>query len=152
MKTLARYEDTAELLRRLRLVRPDSERRWGRMNAHQMLCHCADAMRAMTGQILVSHDAPLFNRTILKWAALWVPYPWKEGLRTRPELDQHEGGTPPGDFEADLREVERQIEIFTAAVKRGDLEPHPVFGPLSSAAWLRWGHLHVDHHLKQFGI
>jgi hypothetical protein len=37
-------------------------------------------------------------------------------------------------------------------VKRGGMEPHPVFGPLNVAAWLRWGHLHVDHHLRQFGV
>jgi len=153
LPTLARADDTAELLERLRRVRPDSPRRWGRMNAHQMLCHCADAMRAMTGEILVSHDSPWFNRTFLKWAALWVPLPWKDGLRTRPELDQlGEAHTRPGDFEADRQEVERQIEIFIAAVKRGGLKPHPVFGPLTTAAWLRWGHLHVDHHLRQFGI
>ena len=131
LPTLARADDTADLLRRLRLVRPDSARLWGRMNAHQMLCHCADAMRAMTGQILVSHDAPWFKRTILKWAALWVPFPWPPTIQTRPELDQHQGGTPPGDFAADRLEVERQIEIFTAAVKRGGMEPHPVFGPLN---------------------
>ena len=30
--------------------------------------------------------------------------------------------------------------------------PHPIFGALSRAAWLRWGYLHVDHHLRQFGV
>jgi len=26
-----------------------------------------------------------------------------------------------------------------------------MFGRLSDAAWLRWGYLHMDHHLRQFG-
>jgi hypothetical protein len=42
MKTMARAEEVEELRRRIRQVRPDSVRRWGRMNVHQMLCHVAD--------------------------------------------------------------------------------------------------------------
>ena len=30
--------------------------------------------------------------------------------------------------------------------------PHPVFGPMTRGAWLRWGYLHTDHHLRQFGV
>jgi hypothetical protein len=29
---------------------------------------------------------------------------------------------------------------------------HPIFGPMSAAAWMRWGYLHADHHLRQFGL
>lgn len=39
MKTLARERDKAEIVRRLRVVGPESARRWGRMTAHQMVCH-----------------------------------------------------------------------------------------------------------------
>ncbi len=28
---------------------------------------------------------------------------------------------------------------------------HPVFGELSEWEWMRWGYLHADHHLRQFG-
>ncbi len=30
-------------------------------------------------------------------------------------------------------------------------EPHPFFGAMSRQEWLRWGYLHADHHLRQFG-
>ena len=152
MKTLARAEDAAELLRRLRLVEPDTARRWGRMDAHQMLCHLADAMRAITGQMEVSHSVSLLNRTFIKWMAVNAPFPWPHGYPTRPELDQHQCGTRPGDFAADLQEVVSLLESFTAGAKSGSLKPHPVFGPMSSPEWLRWGYLHVDHHLRQFGL
>jgi hypothetical protein len=29
---------------------------------------------------------------------------------------------------------------------------HPIFGALSARDWLRWGYLHADHHLRQFGV
>ena len=28
---------------------------------------------------------------------------------------------------------------------------HPMFGPMTAADWMRWGYLHADHHLRQFG-
>jgi hypothetical protein len=30
--------------------------------------------------------------------------------------------------------------------------PHPMFGDLTSWQWMRWGYLHTDHHLRQFGL
>ena len=50
MKTLAREGDKAEIVRRLRTLRPDSVRRWGRMSVHQMVCHLADALRMANGE------------------------------------------------------------------------------------------------------
>ena len=35
MRTLARDRDKVELVGRLRALRPDSVRRWGRMSVHQ---------------------------------------------------------------------------------------------------------------------
>jgi Protein of unknown function (DUF1569) len=29
--------------------------------------------------------------------------------------------------------------------------PHPIFGPMTAKDWMRWGYLHADHHLRQFG-
>jgi hypothetical protein len=149
MKTLAQPRDKGELLRRLQVVRLESARRWGRMTVHQMVCHLADSFRMATGAKAVSHDTRLFNRTVLKWGALYLPVPWPPGILTRPELDQLQGGTKPIDFASDVAEVEAQLEIFAGFSL--DRRPHPYFGPMSAAAWLRWGYLHTDHHLRQFG-
>jgi DinB family protein len=151
MRTLARPADKADLVRRLRLVRPDSRRRWGRMTVHQMVCHVTDAFRMGTGTRAVRIDANPFTGTVLKGIALYVPVPWLPGIRTSPEIDPLEGGTPPGDFATDLAEAETQLERFVAAAALLDRIPHPLFGRMSCSAWLRWGYLHVDHHLRQFG-
>ncbi|HEY3122291.1 MAG TPA: hypothetical protein VGL15_16820, partial [Vicinamibacteria bacterium] len=91
MKTLSRERDRAEILRRLKDVRPESARRWGRMSAHQMVCHLSDSFRMVMGEKPVSHATSLFHRTILKWAALYAPLPWLRGIPTRPEIDQECG-------------------------------------------------------------
>jgi len=151
MKTLARPRDKAEILGRLRKVSPGSPRRWGRMSAHQMVCHLSDSLRVGMGQKAVSRGTSLLQRTIVKWLALYTPLPWPAGIRTRPELDQERGGSKPADFAADLAELGALLELFTAQTRSFDDQLHPRFGSLSQAAWLRWGYLHMDHHLRQFG-
>jgi DinB family protein len=151
MRTLARPGDAAEILRRLRSVRPESVRRWGRMSAHQMLCHLADSFRMALGEQAVAPAGGPLRRTVVKWFALYGPLPWPPGILTRPELDQEGGGTRPGEFAADAARVEALLERFTAPTRRLDGRRHPTFGPMSDAAWLRWGYLHTNHHLRQFG-
>lgn len=152
MKTLARQRDRDEILHRLRKVRPDSARRWGRMSAHQMVCHLTDSFLAVTGQRPVSHATGVVQRTIVKWIALYAPLRWPAGIRTRPELDQELGGTRPSDFAADVAQLEALLELVTTPIGTAGWQLHPIFGRMSEAAWLRWAYLHMDHHLRQFGV
>jgi uncharacterized protein DUF1569 len=120
------------------------------MSAHQMICHLSDAFRMGTGQMPVSDATGRLQRTLVKWFALYVPVRWPAGIPTRPEIDQQLAGTGPGEFAADVAELEALLEMV-ATQKGFDWSPHPIFGGMSHAAWLRWAYLHVDHHLRQFG-
>ena len=152
MKTLADQRDVDELLRRIEQVRSDSPRKWGRMSAPQMVCHLTDAFRMATGDRAVTGTATLAGRTIVKWIALHLPVQWPQGsIKTVPECDQEISGTTPAEFARDVAELEARLRSF--AVRRGaDWPLHPIFGRLSGSQWLRWGYLHVDHHLRQFGF
>ena len=150
MKTLAHPEDATELVRRLRTLRPESGRKWGRMSSHQMVCHVADALRMALGTKTTSPTGGILHRTVLKWVVLYVPLRWPRGILTRPELDQHAGGTRPGEFAADVAQVEVLL-LQVASYRSSRRPPHPLFGALSDRAWLRWAYLHTDHHLRQFG-
>jgi hypothetical protein len=88
---------------------------------------------------------------VVKWIALYVPLAWPAGIETSPEVDSERGGTRPADFASDLAEVESLIGLFTTEPARFAGRVHPVFGRMSQAAWLRWGYLHANHHLRQFG-
>jgi uncharacterized protein DUF1569 len=150
MRTLAELRDKADIQSRLGRLRSESQPRFGRMAAPQAVCHCADVFRASLGRMSVSMDTRLFNRTVLKWIAFHLPWP-KGVIATRPEFDQWRGaGTKPGDFARDVAELESLTEEFSAADLDGRI--HPLFGPLTRAEWLRWGYLHLDHHLSQFGV
>jgi hypothetical protein len=82
---------------------------------------------------------------------LYVPLRWPSGIVTRPEIDQLLGGTKPTDFTADVAQLEELVELVTAETRSLVWALHPIFGRMSDAAWLRWGYLHMDHHLRQFG-
>jgi hypothetical protein len=150
MKTLAHSQDKAEILRRLRQVRSDTPRKWGRMSAQQMVCHLTDSFRFAIGQKPVSDGSSMLTRTIIKWIALYGPSPWPTGLMTRPEVDQERGGTAPAEFAADVAQLEQLVDSV-AASGRDFVPRHPIFGSMSKSDWLRWSYLHVDHHLRQFG-
>ena len=122
------------------------------MSAPQMVCHLSDSLRMALGQKPVCDATGPLQRTMVKWIALYLPLPWPAGLPTRPELDQDRGGTSPVDFAADVAELEALLDEFIT--RRGTVagQSHPVFGRMSEAGWLRWGYLHTDHHLRQFGL
>jgi Protein of unknown function (DUF1569) len=151
MKSFLNQSDKKEILERLKDLRPESQRQWGRMTSHQMICHLSDSFKSKLGEKENSAANNLFTRTVVKWIALYAPLPWPQGIKTRPEMDQQIKGTPPDDFERDRAQLVALIERFTAPAKTAEFHPHPFFGDMSEAEWMRWGYLHCDHHLRQFG-
>jgi hypothetical protein len=138
--------------KRLAELRPETPARWGRMSAHQMVCHLADTFRMALGERPVEE---LFNRpvrVVMRWAGLYVPVPFPRGAPTLPVLDQRRQGTPPGDFEADRAELLALLDRFLAAGPSLAGNAHPLFGPLTEREWRRWAEKHTDHHLRQFGL
>lgn len=75
---------------------------------------------------------------------------WPQGVGTRPEMEQGKGGTAPGDFALDCAELAELLGEFVNQPEFG--VPHPIFGRMTREQWLRWGYLHMDHHLRQFGV
>ena len=151
-KSLLNPKDKQESLQRLQRLTVDSRPLWGKMSAHQMICHLADSFRAATGEKGASPATNFFNRTVVKWIALQTPMRWPKGVKTRPEMDQLIGGTKPIEFEIDRKILLELIERFTASKRDFLWSAHPLFGEMNELEWLRWGYLHLDHHLRQFGL
>jgi len=150
-RDLADSAQRVALTARLRRLAPDSPRQWGRMTPHQAICHLSDSFRAIMGDKSASSIATPFSRTVIKWIALNAPMKWPPGVKTMPEVDQEVGGTKPVEFARDRHDLEALMEQF--AVKQGrELQPHPMFGRMTTEQWQRWGWLHMDHHLRQFGV
>lgn len=154
MKTLRNSADKQELLARIASVQPSSPRLWGKMSAHQMICHIADGYRLYLGEITGEpHPAPAFIKAMVRTVVVYVPLHWPKGrIPTLPSLDQVAGGgTAPGDFAKDAAALCDLLERFTLVPKDFRFNPHPGLGAMTYSQWMRLGYLHADHHLRQFG-
>jgi hypothetical protein len=151
MNSLQNPEDYSQVVNRLSKLQPDSLRLWGKMTAQQVICHLSDSFLAALGAKQVSLATGIFQRTIMKWGALYVPMPWPKGVPTRPEVEQGRGGTPPEEFEQDRAKLLDVMQRFRTSNETLQDSVHPIFGRLTYGQWMRWGYLHTDHHLRQFG-
>src|SRR3954447_20320791 len=150
MNTLRNTEDRREIFRRLAKLSPEDQAQWGQMSAHQMLCHLSDSYCVALGEKTASPATGFFQRTLAKWISLRIPVHWMKGYPTRPEIEQGKGGSAPTEFTCDLNALQLVLTRFCDGL-REPCAPHPVFGPMRAHEWLRWGYLHADHHLRQFG-
>jgi hypothetical protein len=154
--TLSNSADKQQIVERLGAIQPNSVRQWGRMTVHQMICHLSDSFRVTMGlkpwTIERVSIAPIpLPYWFVKWVALDLPFKWPHGTPTRPEVDSERGGTTPMQWDADRAELLRLLDRFTLRPHDFQWQPHPIFGPMNEAHWMRWGYLHLDHHLRQFG-
>ena len=136
------------LIARVDSLRPDSERRWGRMTPHQAVCHLSDSMRATLGEwTKPPHRLPP-ARNVVRFVAFNLPFRWPHGVRTARELDQTKDGTKPVEFERDRAEL---VTLLRRIASSGELPPHPLWGRMSRGMTGRYVWRHTDHHLRQFG-
>ena len=152
MRTIDQEKVKQEILRRIGSLQPDAKRRWGRMNAHQAVCHLNDSLLCVMGERQASVDDAFKARGLVKWCALYLPTHWPQGVRTRPEIDQEMGGTAPGYFEEDRQRLLALTERFARRPRDFNFVPHPIFLEMTERQWMRWCYLHADHHLRQFGV
>ena len=150
MTTLADDLHRQEVLRRIAALKADSHRRWGKMSCHQMVVHLSDSFLCPMGEKQVSRAKVPVPRGVYRWVALYVPVQWPHGVATRPEMEQGVGGTAPAEFSKDRERLVAVIGRFTR--DRFEWAEHPIFGAMSEKDWMRWGYLHCDHHLRQFGV
>jgi len=150
MKTLARGADRQEVLKRLAKLKADQARWWGKMSCHQMVVHLSDSFLCPMGERKVSRACAPLPRGMYRWIALYVLVRWPHGIATRPEMEQGVGGTSPVEFSRDRDGLVAVIERFTN--DEFEWAEHPIFGAMSEKDWMRWGYLHCDHHLRQFGV
>ena len=149
MKTLANPQDAREIIERLQSLSPGDTRRWGKMSVGEAVCHLRESYRTALGERSVAPlKMPIPGRAI-KFIALSLPVRWLQGSPTLPEIEAGKGLMPPAAFEQDHAELLAAHDRFIAMSE--NRHTHPIFGSMQPSDWMRWGYLHTDHHLRQFG-
>jgi Protein of unknown function (DUF1569) len=139
--------DRTGLQERIRRLRPDTERKWGRMSAAQMLWHVNQAMETALGRVTLPTEKVPLPRPIMKFIVINLP--WPKGAPTVP------GFVAKGesfDFEAERDRCLRLIDQVAATSLDGEWAPSPVFGRMKGKEVTTLQAKHLNHHLTQFGV
>jgi hypothetical protein len=147
MQSLFEPSARQEVLGRLDRLQSTSARQWGKMNAAQMMEHCARALEVGTG------DKPLPHTLIGKILGPLV----KKGMVGDKPFSKN-SPTDPKLVVSDERDFASQKTRLTNVIGRFcELGPdsagtkvHSFFGKLTGDEWGRLMYKHLDHHLKQF--
>ncbi len=134
----------AEIIERIRGLRPDSSPRWGRMSVDQALWHLNQALLVSLGQ-LQARPRPMPLRFVAKPIAVNVRWP-----RNEPNAPEFEA-VSPHDFASERRRHLQMLEDFARRPLEARYPAHPVLGSMTGREWSRMHYRHLDHHLKQFG-
>lgn len=112
MRTFESIADREAIVRRISALTQIDNRLWGKMSAHQMVCHLCDSYKSALGEKDASPATGFMQTTLIKWIALRAPMKWPKGTATRPEVEQGVGGTAPVEFEADRAELLSVVSRF----------------------------------------
>ncbi len=151
MKNLFDVTVASQVKARLGKLHPQSERRWGKMTAAQMLAHCSVGMQWAVGEV-VPEKGPLPARLIgrlIKPLVFRNDDPMRKGSPTTKGLivaDDRDLGT-------ERERLSRLIDKFAAGEAAGcTTNPHSFFGKMTPEEWAILMYKHLDHHLRQFGV
>jgi hypothetical protein len=137
------------ILDRLARLTPESQRQWGKMDAGQMLAHCAVALEMANGE---RPQKRALLGLLLSWMVrkkLLGDAPFPKNSPTNPAFVF----TDPRDFGAEKARLHTAIDRFVErGPERAGEATHAFFGRLTGAEWGRLMAKHLDHHLRQFGV
>ncbi|MBC7382326.1 MAG: DUF1569 domain-containing protein [Bacteroidia bacterium] len=149
MKSLYNPQSLKEVLQRIDKIQKDQKPAWGKMNASQMMEHCARIFDYGTGK-----DKP--KRMFLGYilgpfvkSQYYNDKPWNHGTPTSKQYTV----TEMPEFERTRNRLTSLItEFSTGGHSKCTSHPSPFFGHLSPEQHGLGMYKHLDHHLMQFEV
>ncbi len=136
----------ANLARRAQTLTPAHTAKWGKFSVAAMMAHLNEATLMTLGELQVEAKAPPFLRLAPVRYLLIHVLPMPKGAPTAPELLARSSSADLATEQAAFAQLlDRLGQATTLAAA------HPAFGPMTRKDWGALVHLHIDHHLRQFG-
>jgi len=151
MKNLFEAAVANQVKTRLGNLEAQSERRWGKMTAAQMLAHCSVSMQWAVGEV-APEKLPLPARLMGRLVKPMV-FRNEDPLRKNSPTARSLIVADERDFRKERERLSGLIDRFTAGGAAGCTKnPHSFFGKMSPEEWAILMYKHLDHHLRQFGV
>ena len=148
MEHLGKAASAESVRRRLASVEAADTGGWGVLRVDEMLCHVREAFRVAGTEVAPALIKGPLPPAAMKFFALRAPLKWPKTIETVPAL-KREAMPAPETFGIEKARLLAEYEFFLEDASRR--HAHPMFGAMSTWDWQRWGFLHADHHLRQFG-
>ena len=147
-KEVLTEQNKHQLIQRILALRADARSKWGNMSVNEMMFHCAK----VNSEILKgkpSNSKPTWKQWLIKTIVLRSIKNLPKGIKTSTKfLKTKEDNL---DFTAERERLIESVHQF-AGCKEAIYGVHPFFGPLQTLEWRRFVQMHIDHHLRQFGV
>ena len=148
MKNLFQPEAVDEVISRIDMLQPATQRQWGKMDVAQMMAHCSAALDMASGQL---NPPRMFIGRLIG--------PFVKPIYSNEKPFSQNNPTDTKLVVSDQRDFLREREQLKLKVRQfhegGEAKctrhPHPFFGALTPQEWSRGMYKHLDHHLRQFG-
>jgi len=148
-QSIFQREVAENIIGRISAITPDTPRQWGTMNATEMLQHCNLANEFIL-QGTAAYIAPNLKQRFVKFLAMKVLPRFPKNHKGPKRVDVR-GKVDIGAFQS---YKQTYINIMRAIPQRNlpVTSFHPSMGYLSHEEWgvIIW--MHMDHHLRQFGL
>lgn len=139
-----------ELVNRVNCLTENSKAGWGVMNVAEMMHHCSDGLK----NLLVAHTSgkpESLKQKILRFLFLYIVPRYPKNAKTFPHLDIKKNNIAAGIFEKEKQELIANLNNFQQY--KGQINfLHPNFGYMNRKQWGIMTWMHLDHHLRQFGV
>ena len=144
-------ETLPDFTRRVEALRVDSQRKFGKMSIEQMLKHLRNAHEVAIGDKQMVDESNPLVRGVLFFAIARVITTWPGGRIKAPDY-----WTPPADFdfEGERKGLLSAMKRFVDALEKtpNTVQVHPMLGPLTMKKWSQLNGVHINHHMRQFGV
>jgi hypothetical protein len=149
MKSLFDKAVAEELKQRMVRLSPETPRLWGKMSPAQMFAHCSVGMEVSLGDRIMRQ--------------VWIGRLFGKLAKVKTLGGKPIGKSLPTDkayLVNDDRDLDAERQRLTGLIDRFQMGgpekctkgPHSFFGKMTPDEWSALNYLHLDHHLRQFGV
>jgi hypothetical protein len=149
MKSLFNSADAAEIQIRIDKINAETPALWGKMNASQMIKHCAIDLEYALGDR--KGKQTFIGKMLSRFAKkkLLLDKPFAQNLLTSPDLVVHE---TPKNITVEQNKLKMLVHRFSSGPSAVNGNPSLFYGTLTPQEWDALMYKHLDHHLRQFGV
>ena len=139
-----------EVISRVQSLKITDKAHWGAMEVTEMLHHCYMANKNILENEPDNPKATL-KQVLIKTLFLYILPAFPKNVKGPKRIDPKLSKILPDQFEEKRSKLLQTIQQFSE--RKTPIEvTHPFFGKLNTKQWGVFTWMHMDHHLRQFGV